>query len=145
LATVPSPSPLLLADLLRKLLLIVNASVVQKSLTLGYGRHIKDIMAENPGNPRLILIYLMVAAGVIRLSTNIARVSFAMTLLRLANEKERIFVLFAITSLIVVMIPAIILPWVSCRPFEKIFDRSIPGSCIDGKASIGYFYFQGGW
>jgi len=124
---------------------MANAGVIQTILGLGYGQHVKDIMAKDPGNIRKILIYLMAASGIIRLSTNIARVSFAMTLLRLANEKEKIFVWFAITSLLAVMTPAIILPFATCSPFEKIFDQSIPGTCIDKRASIGYFYFQGGW
>lgn len=83
-----------------------------------------------PRELRWIVTYLQILSGVVRLSTNLARVSFAITLLQLSNTREKQFVCFAIMTLLAVTIPAIILPFVSCRPYERIFDHSIPGTCI---------------
>ncbi|KAJ8124020.1 hypothetical protein ONZ43_g165 [Nemania bipapillata] len=124
-------------------LLLVNASLIQRIVVLGYGMHIEEILATMPSHIRLIVIYLQIISGVVRLSTNIARVSFAITLLRLSSEREKKFVWFSITTLLAVTTPAIILPFVSCRPYEKIFDYSIPGTCMSRAVSVGYFYFEG--
>lgn len=113
-------------------------------IELGYGMHIEEILATMPQNIRKMVMYLQVVSGVVRLSTNFARVSFAITLLQLSNEREKRFVWFAITTLLAVGTPAIILPFVSCIPYEKIFDPSVPGTCIGEQTSLGYFIFEGG-
>ncbi|KAI3321484.1 hypothetical protein HD806DRAFT_153943 [Xylariaceae sp. AK1471] len=127
------------------LLLLVNVGIIRKVIELGYGRHIEDVMAMGPNNLRGIVFYFQIVSAVIRLSTNLARISFAITLLQLSNERERRFVWFAITTLLAVMTPAIILPFVSCRPYAKIFDPSIPGVCIAKNVNLGYFIFEGAY
>src|SRR5437868_3344700 len=98
-----------------KLFLLANGSLVEKVIELGYGKHIEAVLAMGPQNLRGIVFYFQILSAVQRLSTNFARVSFAVTLLRLSNEREKQFVWFAITTLFAVMTPAIILPFVSCR------------------------------
>ncbi|KAI1419106.1 hypothetical protein F5Y12DRAFT_779631 [Xylaria sp. FL1777] len=122
--------------------LVTNASLVQRTVDLGFGRHIEEIAAEKPQNIRAILMHLQVLSGVVRISTTLARISFATTLLRLADEREKRFVWCAITTLPAVAIPSIIFPFVACIPYDKIFDPSVSGTCIDGGVSIGYFYFE---
>ncbi|KAI0457072.1 hypothetical protein F5B21DRAFT_108766 [Xylaria acuta] len=123
--------------------LLVNAGLVQRIISLGYGKHIEEITATMPRELRWIVTYLQILSGVVRLSTNLARISFAITLLRLSNTWEKQFVWFAITTLPAVTTPAIILPFVSCRPYDKIFDPDIPGTCIGKGVSLGYFIFEG--
>ncbi|KAI0192152.1 hypothetical protein F4808DRAFT_443400 [Astrocystis sublimbata] len=127
------------------ILLLLTASLVQRTVAMGYGRHVEEIAATRPQSIRGIITYLQVLSGVVRLSTNLARVSFAITLLRLSSECEKKFVWFGITTLLAVTIPAIILPFASCIPYEKIFDKSIPGTCIDSSVSVGYFIFEGAY
>ncbi|KAI1191093.1 hypothetical protein F5B17DRAFT_426973 [Nemania serpens] len=124
------------------LFLLVNASLVQRIIIWGYGQHVDKI---EPQKASWIVAYLQIVSGVVRLSTNLARVSFALTLLQLSNERQKLFVWFAIGSLLAVTTPSIILPFVSCRPYSKIFDPSIPGTCIDEAASVGYFNFEGAY
>lgn len=128
-------------DFPSKLFLLVNASLVQRIVVWGYGQHVDKVM---PNQRHWIVAYLQIVSGVVRLSTNLARVSFAITLLQLSNEREKLFIWFAIGSLLAVTTPSIILPFVSCQPYSKIFDPSIPGTCIDEGASVGYFNFEGG-
>ncbi|GAP91741.1 hypothetical protein SAMD00023353_7400420 [Rosellinia necatrix] len=125
--------------------LLVNTGLIQSITALGYGKHVKDIVATAPQNIRRIVMHLQFLSGVVRLSTNLARVSFGITLLQLSNEREKLFVWFAITTLLAVTTPAIILPFVSCIPYDKIFDPTIPGTCINEGVSIGYFVFEGAW
>ncbi|KAI1168965.1 hypothetical protein F5B18DRAFT_593463 [Nemania serpens] len=125
------------------LFLLVNASLVQRIIVWGYGRHVDKIVP--PHKIKWIVAYLQIISGVVRLSTNLARVSFAITLLQLSSEREKQFVWFAIGSLLAVTTPSIILPFVSRRPYSKIFDPSIPGTCIDEAASVGYFNFEGAY
>ncbi|KAI1173684.1 hypothetical protein F4777DRAFT_580684 [Nemania sp. FL0916] len=124
---------------------LANVALVQKIVGLGFGRHLRELYHTAPGNPRWIVIYLQIISGVVRISTNLARVSFAITLLRLSNKKEKRFVWFAIITLLTVITPSVILPFVTCRPYEKIFDPSIPGTCIGNGVSVGYFYFEGAY
>ncbi|KAI1753334.1 hypothetical protein F4782DRAFT_90539 [Xylaria castorea] len=125
--------------------LLVNAGLIQKIIALGYGKHIEEIIATMPRELRWIITYIQILSGVVRLSTNLARVSFAVTLLQLSNTREKQFVWFAITTLLAVTTPAIILPFVSCRPYDKIFDPDIPGTCIGRGVSVGYFIFEGAY
>ncbi|TGJ81964.1 hypothetical protein E0Z10_g6788 [Xylaria hypoxylon] len=116
------------------LLLLVNAGLVQRIVVLGYGEHASDILAASPRDYISIIMYLQVISGVVRLSTNLARVSFAATLYQLSNENQKRFIWFAITTLLAVMTPAIIFPFVSCRPYARIFDASIPGTSYEAIA-----------
>ncbi|KAI0491101.1 hypothetical protein F4859DRAFT_520666, partial [Xylaria cf. heliscus] len=125
--------------------LLTNAGLVQKTTAIGYGKHIEEIITTMPRELRWIVTYLQILSGVIRLSTNLARISFAITLLQLSGTREKQFIWFAIATLLAVTIPAIILPFASCIPYEKIFDPSIPGTCIDEGVSVGYFVFEGGY
>ncbi|KAK5627408.1 hypothetical protein RRF57_003123 [Xylaria bambusicola] len=95
-----------------------------------------------PRNIRTIVIYLQVLSALIRLSTTSARISFATTLLRLVNKYEKRVVWFSIITLAAVAIPSAIFPFVSCIPYEKIFDPSIPGTCRGDAVSLGYFTFE---
>ncbi|KAI0433060.1 hypothetical protein F5Y09DRAFT_300183 [Xylaria sp. FL1042] len=122
--------------------LLANAGLIQRTVILGYGQHIDKIIADMPLRIRTIIMYLQVLSGVVRLSTTSARISFAVTLLQLSDEREKRFVWFAILTLPTVAIPAIIFPFVSCIPYDKIFDPSIPGICMDEGVSIGYFIFE---
>ncbi|KAI1107994.1 hypothetical protein F5Y14DRAFT_437826 [Nemania sp. NC0429] len=124
------------------LFLLVNGSLVQRIIVWGYGAHVDDVASENV---HWIIAYLQIVSGVVRLSTNLARASFAITLLQLSNEREKVFVWFALLTMLAVTTPAIILPFVSCRPYSKIFDPSIPGTCIDQAASVAYFNFEGAY
>ncbi|KAI0814625.1 hypothetical protein GGR55DRAFT_675919 [Xylaria sp. FL0064] len=122
--------------------LLANAGLIQQTIILGYGQHIKVIIADMPVHIRTIVMYLQVLSGLVRLSTCVARISFAVTLLQLSDGREKRFVWFAILTLPTVAIPAIIFPFVSCIPYSKIFDPSIPGICMDESVSIGYFIFE---
>lgn len=97
-----------------------------------------------PLNLRSIVMYLQVLSAVVRLATSLARISFATTLLQLVTPGEKRFVWLAIITLAAVAIPAVILPFVSCIPYEKIFDPSIPGTCTGQVVELGYFYFEAG-
>ncbi|KAJ2980103.1 hypothetical protein NUW58_g7034 [Xylaria curta] len=126
-------------------LLLVNAGLVQKTVAMGYGKHVEEIIATMPQELRWIITYLQILSSVVRLSTNLARVSFAITLLQLSNDREKLIVWLAITTLLAVTTPAAILPFVSCIPYDKIFDPSIPGTCIGRNVSLGYFIFEGAY
>ncbi|KAI0405301.1 hypothetical protein F4802DRAFT_597427 [Xylaria palmicola] len=126
-------------------LLFVNAGLIQTIVKFGYGQHIEAVMADNPLNVRWIITYLQVVSAVIRLSTTTARISYGITLLRLSNPRQQKFVWFAIGSLLIVITPSLILPFVSCIPYEKIFNSAIPGTCMSHNASLGYFIFEGGY
>ncbi|KAI0865759.1 hypothetical protein F4860DRAFT_264453 [Xylaria cubensis] len=125
--------------------LLVNAGLIQKIIALGYGKHIEEIITTMPRDLRWIVTYIQILSGVVRLSTNLARVSVGITLLQLSNAREKQFVWFAIITLLAVTTPAIILPFVSCRPYDKIFDPNIPGTCIGRGVSVGYFVFEGAY
>ncbi|KAI1130898.1 hypothetical protein F5Y10DRAFT_234615 [Nemania abortiva] len=127
------------------LFLVINAALIERIIVLGYGSHIELILATSPGNIRKIVTDLQIISGVVRFSTNVARVSFAITLLRLSSVKQKQIVWFAIITLLAVTTPAIILPFVSCRPYAKIFDPSVPGTCIKRGVSVGYFIFEGAY
>ncbi|KAI0977194.1 hypothetical protein F4678DRAFT_412133 [Xylaria arbuscula] len=122
--------------------LLANAGLIQRTAVLGYGQHVDQIAGDMTRRIRMIVVYLQVLSGLVRLSTSLARISFATTLLQLSDEREKHFVWFAIITLPAVAIPAVIFPFVSCIPYDKIFDPSVPGKCMDEGVSIGYFIFE---
>lgn len=106
--------------------------------------HIVDIAAAEPLNVTQIAIYVQVVLTIAGLAINFSKISFAVTLLRLTKGWWQYFVWFIIGSLVVLMIPALIFPWVQCVPFVKSFDDTIPGTCFPKSIAINYAIFEAG-
>ncbi|GAP92933.1 hypothetical protein SAMD00023353_8400270 [Rosellinia necatrix] len=126
------------------LFLLLQATFIQLTIVLGFGQHLSVITSTHPENIFPIILYGQVGVTFVRLAANAARISFAVTLLRIASSRRwwRRFVWFSIVTLLAVMVPAILFLWVSCRPYKKNFDMSIPGVCIDDNVGLGYSIFE---
>ncbi|KAH9909974.1 hypothetical protein F4778DRAFT_775883 [Xylariomycetidae sp. FL2044] len=118
--------------------LLIQTSLVQKAISMGFGMHLTDVIATQPQNIVYIALYGAIGLNFAVLSINLSRVSFAITLLKLTNGWWKRFVWFSIVSLVVLAIPAIVLSWTSCVPFAKSFDDAIPGRCISKQISLVY-------
>lgn len=57
------------------------------------------------------------------------KTAFAITLLRLTEGKVRLVCWFIIVSLSIAMGFSAAVPWISCTPVQKSWDRSVPGTC----------------
>lgn len=79
------------------------------------------------------------------LATHLSKVSFGITLLKLVMGFWRYVVWFALSTLAVVAIPSLILPWVLCTPIEKGFDDRVPGHCYDKQIALRYGVFDAIW
>ncbi|ENI00973.1 hypothetical protein COCC4DRAFT_65104 [Bipolaris maydis ATCC 48331] len=124
------------------ILLLVQVSINQASINLGYGRHTFDLDLRN-------LDKLMYIGGaeltIYTIAIALSKISFGLTLLRLTDGWVRLYVYFAISTLAIFAVPATIIPWVQCKPLAKTFVDFIPGECINKHPSVVYGRFQAVW
>ncbi|EUC48301.1 hypothetical protein COCMIDRAFT_87632 [Bipolaris oryzae ATCC 44560] len=124
------------------ILLLIQVSINQVSINLGYGGHTLDLDLRN-------LDKLMYIGGaeltIYTIAIALSKISFGLTLLRLTDGWVRLYVYFAISTLAIFAVPATIIPWVQCKPLAKTFVDFIPGECINKHPSVVYGRFQAVW
>jgi hypothetical protein len=125
-----------------QVLLLANAIITKLGTSLGFGKHTADIPVQN-----LVTIALAtgVAASIACFASTFSKISFGLTLLRLTNGRLRWFVWFCIITLFLVMLPSALFAWISCTPFKKQFDPTIPGTCWPGYMLVDYGIFNAAW
>ncbi|KAH8655459.1 hypothetical protein BX600DRAFT_515280 [Xylariales sp. PMI_506] len=119
-----------------------EAVLLYLNTLLGFGKHALDI---DPNNFSQIALYGAIGLTVGTLAINLAKISFAVTLITLTEGRWRTVVWFAIGSLTLFAIPVAILPWLQCNPLVKTFVDFWPGQCVDKNISLYYGIFQGSW
>ncbi|KAG7284230.1 hypothetical protein NEMBOFW57_010594 [Staphylotrichum longicolle] len=112
------------ADDLSQVSLLVSATTTSVCVSLGYGLNADDMPKENlPKMP-----FIAVFAGFFSvLSAAWSKTSFGLTLLRLCQGWIKGLVWFIIISVNLILGTAMLLMWVKCRPFAKIWDDRIQG------------------
>jgi len=124
------------------ILLLVQVSINQVSINVGYGGHTLDLDLRNLDK----MMYIGAAELTIyTIAIALSKISFGLTLLRLTDGWVRLYVYFAISTLAIFAIPATIIPWVQCKPLAKTFVDFIPGECINKQPSVVYGRFQAVW
>ena len=94
-----------------------------------------------------LTIYGFVTLSLVIVAVTVAKISFALTLLTLANGLWRWInwtVWFLVIVMVVITIPVAILPWVQCIPLEKSYIDFIPGKCIDKNHTVRLGMFLAG-
>lgn len=129
----------------RQIFLMLNAVFITISTYYGLGDHIQNVPYANIPPA---LMWGTFGELCIELSLQAGKTSFAMTLLRLVIHRWQKWLLwFIIISLNVVMGLNAIAIFVWCRPVQKIWDWSVPGTCTSPllvvKVSIGAGAYSG--
>ncbi|CAJ2508252.1 Uu.00g094380.m01.CDS01 [Anthostomella pinea] len=126
--------------------LLIEVSMIQRAISFGFGMHMVDLAATKSRSDIIrFAIYVRIGLSFAILSINFSRVSFAVTMLMLTTGWWKSFVWLAIISLIMMMIPALVLPWAYCQPLEKAFDHSVPGTCVfSTSVNVSYGTFEAG-
>jgi hypothetical protein len=129
------------ADDLSQVSLLVSASTTSVCVTLGYGLSADDMPKENlPKMP-----FIAVFAGFFSvLSAAWSKTSFGMTLLRLCQGWIKGVVWFIIISVNLILGTAMLLMWVKCRPFAKIWDDRIQGACVEPRKIVTFYQWSAG-
>ncbi|KAG4434501.1 hypothetical protein IFR05_010006 [Cadophora sp. M221] len=107
--------------------LLVNCALVTEAISHGLGRHLADV---DPSSIPLLLqpnthagLFSVMAAG-------LSKTSFAATLLRLMPDTwQRVAIWFIIISTNTIMGISGISVYVQCSPIERVWNRTIPGTC----------------
>lgn len=103
-------------------------------MTLGYGLNAYDMPKGTN------MAYIAVYAGFFSvLSAAWSKTSFGLTMLRLCTGWVKWFIWFIIITVNAILGVAMLLMWVKCQPFNKIWEPEVEGTCIDGKIIV-YFY-----
>ncbi len=122
--------------------LVVSTSLQSACISVGLGKHNRDIDPHNLGAVAL----LSYAAG---FASNLAAVwsktSFAITLLRISDGGIKKVVWFIIITVNIVMGVNGTIQWIQCWPVEKLWHPSVPGSCWPSKVVRDYNTFVSGW
>ena len=106
------------------------------------GQHVKNISHEDAviAHKRLGIADFFTIIGIA-----IAKSSFAVTLLRLVQERwEKTLIWFILVTVNVTMWLSAIFIFTSCTPLEKMWDNTVPGTCWDSQTLLNYHTFSGG-
>jgi hypothetical protein len=119
----------------------VSASTTSACVTLGYGLNAADMPKENlPKMP-----FIAVFAGFFSvLSAAWSKTSFGLTLLRLCQGWTKWVIWFIIVTVNLILGTAMLLMWVKCHPFAKVWDDRIQGWCIDPKKIVTFYQWSAG-
>ncbi|KAF4430925.1 hypothetical protein F53441_13935 [Fusarium austroafricanum] len=109
--------------------LAVSVGVNTYLVTLGFGRHRATISDEN----MLIINKATIVGAVFGIfATTISKTSFAITLYRIStNAWMRYFLIFIIVTINISMNLVWIFGFAKCKPLERVWDKSVPGTCWD--------------
>ena len=121
--------------------LLVSASTTSACVTLGYGLNATDMPKENlPKMP-----FIAVFAGFFSvLSAAWSKTSFGLTLLRLCQGWTKWVIWFIIVTVNLILGTAMLLMWVKCHPFAKVWDDRIEGWCINPKNIVTFYQWSAG-
>ncbi|KAF2854266.1 hypothetical protein T440DRAFT_271686 [Plenodomus tracheiphilus IPT5] len=123
-------------------LLLIEAILTQVGRNIGFGKRTADISVEHIGS---IIIYTSIGASVSCFASTLSKISFGVTLLRLTMGPLRWFIWFCIVTLFLIMLPSALNPWIQCRPFAKVWDDSIKGTCFPSSVTVNYGIFNAAW
>ncbi|KAH6654728.1 hypothetical protein BKA67DRAFT_507252, partial [Truncatella angustata] len=120
--------------------LLIAVSINTYITSLGFGRHLWTISAENKKTINLCTI-LVAAFGI--MATTISKTSFALTLYRIMlNTWLKRFLIFVIVTINISMNLVWIFGFAKCTPTERVFDSSVPGTCWDRTSLLKYQLFS---
>jgi len=116
--------------------LVISVSINTYIVSLGFGRHIETISPEDLRTINLNTI-MVACFGII--ATTTGKTSFAITLYRItANQWVKYFLIFVIITINISMNLVWIFGLAKCTPFERVVDKSVPGTCWD-KSKLVHF------
>lgn len=119
--------------------LAIAVSINSYIVSLGFGSHIDTISDENLKTINLNTI-LVATFGI--LATTISKTSFAITLYRIAtNAWMKYFLIFVIITINISMNLVWIFGFAKCKPLERVWDKTVPGTCWDKNKLTSYQLF----
>ncbi|KAL4767840.1 hypothetical protein BDW60DRAFT_211542 [Aspergillus nidulans var. acristatus] len=120
--------------------LVISVSINTYIVSIGFGDHIWTISDENLKTINLNTI-LVAAFGII--ATTTSKTSFALTLYRISTDAWlKYFLIFVIVSINISMNLVWIFGFAKCTPLERVWDKSVPGKCWDGKKLLKFQLFS---
>jgi hypothetical protein len=113
------------------------------SVSYGTGRHQVYLTAEAAS---LAFKYNIISQVVGIFSITLARISFAMLLLAILSKPQRglrLFIWTIIVCQIAINLVTIIYILVQCRPIVKLWDNTVPGTCLSPEIQTYFGFTQG--
>jgi hypothetical protein len=108
-------------------MLTIAVSINTYIVSLGFGSHIDTISHENL---RLISLNTILVATFGCMAISLSKASFAITLYRLTSSRwTRWFLIWIIVSVSIFLNLIWIFGLLKCTPFERVIDKSVPGTC----------------
>ncbi|KAK1758857.1 hypothetical protein QBC47DRAFT_336342 [Echria macrotheca] len=109
----------------------------------GLGRHLASLsQTEIINTHRLMAVSSFLNLAAITTS----KTSFCITLIRLAFDIwQRRLIWGAIITINIFMWMTAIFIFTSCSPIDKIWDSSVPGTCVNRHMLLGFNVFSGAW
>jgi len=107
----------------------------------GYGRHVWDVPVDHI---QTMVVNISIAGSFSLVAATWSKTSFAISMLRLVHGWQRVFVWFIIITVNIAMGVSATLPWTYCKPVQKSWNPTIPGTCLDLLVLVKYDIFSAG-
>lgn len=111
------------------------------STAFGYGKHTWDVPPENITTLLLVSTF---AGFFSTLASVWSKTSFALTLVRISQGWVKKVVWFCLISMNLAMAVTSLFIWLACMPVQKIWDPSVPGTCLPRGITTQYNTFSAG-
>ncbi|KAK1757765.1 hypothetical protein QBC47DRAFT_165011 [Echria macrotheca] len=119
--------------------LVAQTSLITFNTTLGYGKHIWDF---HPKDLSLFLLISNTSGFFSILAAMLSKTSFAITVLRISQDRIRYIVWFIIISVIATLGFAALSTYIQCTPVEKLWNPLMKkGHCWPKELVIDYNIF----
>ncbi|OBR13188.1 Integral membrane protein [Colletotrichum higginsianum IMI 349063] len=123
--------------------MLALCAFITVDVSYDFGKHNWDI---TPGNWSWLLLYANLAGSLSIIAAAWSKTSFALTLLRIAQESPerwmKRLVWFIIVSINVALGLSVLFTWIQCWPVEKTWrTASTPGTCWPKSVVMGYNVF----
>ncbi|KAL2130080.1 hypothetical protein VTI74DRAFT_6918 [Chaetomium olivicolor] len=119
---------------------IAESILCGRVINYGFGKYPCDIPAANL--PHIAFEGAGLGSVFTILAIVSSKTSFGITILRLARDKLRVFLVVVVVAMNIAMLLQAVFVWVKCDPIEKNFRPMMPGRCWDLSVSNGYGIFS---
>ncbi|KAK4105421.1 hypothetical protein N658DRAFT_503567 [Parathielavia hyrcaniae] len=118
---------------------LIAVSFTSASVKLGLGRHVQDF---DLANAVPLGLYSNFSGSFAAWAAVLSKTSFALTLLRITEGPTKIVIWVIIVIMNTAMWLTGLFVWIQCNPPRKTWDRTIPGTCWNGRSVLAYSIFS---
>ncbi|KAI0014732.1 hypothetical protein F4780DRAFT_171750 [Xylariomycetidae sp. FL0641] len=125
------------------LLLFIASTLMQRAVALGFGRNKAELSHAHQWD---ISTFAVIYSATLTIVVSLARISFAISLLRCTTGWSKVVVWTMIVGLVcITMVPLVVTRFTICTPFQKVYGVEAEGHCGNTWIPLYIGWASGAW